>query len=99
MPPHLETCAENPAGLSGSQEANLQAVVVELRLAFSVSLLMNDSSIVIVPQPDTQGKFRHWPSSKKEGHLISLLSSEVQVLLWNGNIPGSHVGETWKKIA
>src|SRR4030042_1015882 len=57
MPPHLETYAENPAGLSDIQEANLQAAAVELRLAFSVFRLMYNSSVIVVPQPDTQGTF------------------------------------------
>ena len=54
---HLETYAENPAGLSDIQEANLQAAAVELRLAFSVFPLMHNSSVVVVPQPDTQVSF------------------------------------------
>jgi transposase len=48
----------------------------------------------------SKGRFRWWP--EKDGvneKLYSLLASEVQVLLWNGNPEKSSFSEPWKKIA
>lgn len=57
MTPRLKTCVENQGMLLDIQAAHWQLVVVELWLAISVSSITHYDLLVIVRQPDKQGKY------------------------------------------
>jgi transposase len=45
----------------------------------------------------SKGRFRWWPNDS-EGKLRSLLTHELQLLIWNGDPGGGRVAPLWKRL-